>query len=34
MSHELVGLTKAEIDEHYLADDPELAEAMSLIAKD
>jgi hypoxanthine phosphoribosyltransferase len=33
MSHELVGLTKTEIDEHYLADDPELAEAMSLIAK-
>ena len=33
MSHELVGLTKVEIDEHYLAEDPELAEAMSLIAR-
>jgi uncharacterized protein len=33
MSHELVGLTRAEIEEHYLAADPELAEAMSLIAR-
>jgi hypoxanthine phosphoribosyltransferase len=33
MSHELVGLTRTEIEEHYLAEDPELAEAMSLIAR-
>jgi len=33
MSHELVGLTRDEIAEHYQVDDPELAEAMSLIAR-
>jgi len=32
MSHEFVGLTKTEIEEHYLSGDPDLAEAMSLIA--
>lgn len=33
MSHELVGLTKAEVEEYYLKEDPDLAEAMSLIAR-
>ncbi|MFZ5860427.1 MAG: phosphoribosyltransferase [Spirochaetota bacterium] len=31
MSHELVGLTKAEVAQHYLKDDPDLAEAMRLV---
>ena len=33
MSHELEGLTEAEIQEQYLADDPELAEVFTLIAE-
>lgn len=33
MSHELEGLTEAEVAEHYLKDDPALAEAMSLITR-
>lgn len=32
MSHELEGLTEKEIAEHYLKDDPELSEAMRLVA--
>ena len=31
MSHELAGLTRQEAAEHYLKDDPELAEALALI---
>ncbi len=31
MSHELVGLTEAEVAQHYLNDDPDLAEAMRLV---
>jgi len=31
MSHELVGLTQEEIDEHYCKQDPDLRKAMSLI---
>lgn len=31
MSHELVGLSKEEAAEHYLKDDPELAQAMELV---
>lgn len=33
MSHELEGLTEAEVAEHYLMDDPALAEAMSLVTR-
>jgi hypoxanthine phosphoribosyltransferase len=33
MSHELEGLTQQEIVEHYLKDDPSLAEPMSFVAK-
>jgi len=34
MSHELEGLTAQEIADHYLKnDDPELAEAMLLVAQ-
>jgi len=33
MSHELEGLTEAEVAEHYLRDDPALAEAMSLVTR-
>ncbi|MCX8014036.1 MAG: phosphoribosyltransferase, partial [Rectinema sp.] len=33
MSHELEGLTKAEVAEHYLKDDPDLAEAMALVTR-
>jgi len=31
MSHELEGLSDQEVAEHYLRDDPELAQAMSLV---
>ncbi|HEY9055425.1 MAG TPA: phosphoribosyltransferase [Rectinemataceae bacterium] len=31
MSHELVGLSQAEAEEHYLSQDPELREAMRLV---
>jgi hypoxanthine phosphoribosyltransferase len=31
MSHELIGLTKAELEEHYYKDDPDLREALDAI---
>jgi len=31
MSHELVGLTPEEVNEYYLKEDPDLAEAMSVV---
>jgi len=34
MSHELEGLTQQEIAEHYLKDDPSLAEPLSFVAKE
>ena len=33
-SHELIGLTLEELEEHYYADDPELREVLQIIHKD
>ena len=33
-SHELIGLTQAELEEHYYKDDPELREVLQVIQKD